>query len=118
MAAFLGQLAEPLLLLLVGGAHQDGVGAQMDGQEGGGHAQADLGHLLGDRRDVAGAAAHAPVLLGDEEQLQADLGPEQLADGFFGEDLLCVPLAQLLRRQHALPDLREQIEDHFTFFDG
>ena len=111
-------LAEPLLLLLVGGAHQDGVGAQMDGQEAGRHAQADLGHLFGDRGDVAGAAAHAAVFLGDEEQLQADLGTEQFADGLFRKDLLGVPLAQLLGRQHALADLREQIEDHFTFFDG
>ena len=81
-------------------------------------AQADLGHLFRDRGYVARAAAHAPVLLGDEEQLQADLGPEQLADGFLGEDLVGVPLAQLLRRQHPLPDLREQVEHHFAFFDG
>ena len=57
-------------------------------------------------------------LLGDEEQLQADLGTEQLADGLFREGLVGVPLPQLLRRQHALPDLSEQIEHHFTFFDG
>ena len=116
--AFFGQLAEPLLFLLVGGAHQDGVGAQVDGQEGRRHAQADLGHLFGDRRDVAGAAAHAAELFGDEEQLQADLGAEQFADGFFREGLVRVPLPQFLRRQHALTYLREQIEHHFTFFDG
>ena len=85
-------LAEPLLLLRVGAADQDGVGAQMDGEEAGGDAEADLAHLLGDRGDVAGAAAQAAVLLGDEEQLQADLGSEQLADDVLGEDLVCVAL--------------------------
>jgi hypothetical protein len=90
----------------------------MDGEERGAHAQADLGHLLRDRRDVAGSASHAAVLLGDEEELQPDLGAEQLADDFLRETFLLVERAQLLGRQHALTDLREQIEHHFTFFDG
>ena len=111
------QPAEPFFLLLVGGADKDGVGPQVDGQERRSHSQADLGHLLRDGRDVPSPAAHAPVLFGDEEQLQADLGPEQLTDSLFWKDLACVPLAQLLGREQPLPDLREQIEDHFAFFD-
>ena len=61
--------SSPFLFLRVGGTHQDGIGAEVDGQEGRRHAQADLGHLFGHRRDVSSAAAHAPVLLGDEEKL-------------------------------------------------
>ena len=115
--ALLGKPAQPLLLLLVGAAHQDGVGPQVDDEEPGADAEADLAHLLGDGGHVAGAAAHAAVLLGYEQQLQTDVGSQQLADDLLGEDLLGVPFADLLGRQHALTDLREEVENDLTFFE-
>ena len=114
--ALLSQLAEPFLLLGFGRADQDGVGSQMDGQKGRAHSQADLGHLLGESGHVAGAAAHPPVLLRDEEKLQADLRAEKLPDLRLWEYLAFVPLSQLFRRQHPVPHLREQIEDQLAFF--
>ncbi len=110
-----GETAEPLLPLLVGAADQDGVGTQMDDEKAGGDAEADLAELLRDRGHVAGAAAHAAVLLGQEEELQADLGPQELADGFLGKDLLRVPFADLLGGEHTLADLGEEVEDDLPF---
>jgi len=89
----------------------------MDDQEAGRDAETDLTELLRDSSHVAGAPAHAPVLLGEEEELQADLRTQELADGVLGEDLLRVPFPDLLGSQHPLADLGEQVEDDLTFLD-
>ena len=99
-------------------AHKDRIGAQVDGEEAGGDAQADLGQLLRDRRYVAGAAAQTAVFFGYEEQLQADLGSQQLADDILGEDLLRVQLRAASRVSACrCRMLREQVEDHLPFFE-
>ena len=118
MRALFGEPAEPFLLLFLCAADQDGVGAEMDDEEAGSDAETDLAQLFGHGGHVAGAAAHAAVFLGDEEQLQADLRSQELADDFFGKDLLRVPFPDLLGGEHTLADLGEEIEDDLTFLEG
>ena len=110
-------LPEPLLLLGFSAGGQDGVGAQVDGEEAGAHTQTDVAQLLTDGGDIARAASQATVGLRDEEQLQTYLGPEEGADDVLWESLVGVELAQLLGRQHPVSDVRDQVEDHLALFE-
>ena len=72
--------AKPVLALLLGGAHHDGIGAEKDGEKGRGHAEVEAGHLLGHAVDVVGRASEPTQLLGNEQEVKPDLRAEQLLD--------------------------------------
>ena len=71
--ALVGDPAQPLLLLLGSGAEGDRIAAQERGEKRGGDAEIDARHLFADEIDVEGAAAHAAVLFGNEQELDAEL---------------------------------------------
>ncbi len=71
--SLVGDSAQPQLLLLRRGADGDGIAAQECGEQRGGDAEIDARHLLADEIDVEGAAAHAAVFLGNEQELNAQL---------------------------------------------
>jgi hypothetical protein len=68
-------------LLILGAADGDGIGAKEGGQDPGRDAEVGSRHGLGHAVDVVGAGAEPAVLLGDEEQVEADLiGVVELID--------------------------------------
>ena len=113
-------------LLLRRAADADRVAAEERGEHAGGDAEVDARHLLADAVDVEGAAAHAAVLLGDEEELDAELVAAHRADELHRALVARVELEQLLVRQmlcskfaegvqHALERLLVQSGSHQTF---
>jgi hypothetical protein len=71
--ALLGHLGEPEALLVGRGAEEYGVAAEERREDAGGHADVDAGHLLAHPVDIDRSAAHPAVLLGNEQQLDAQL---------------------------------------------
>ena len=95
--ALLGQLAQPLGLLLGGRADVDRVGAQEGGQDAGGDAEVDGGHVLGHPVDVVGPAAEAAQLLRDGQEVEPDLcRVVEVLHDLLGELVLVLDLEQLL----------------------
>ncbi len=64
---------QPELLLLRSRADGDGVAAQKRSQHRRGDAQVDARHLFAHAVHIEGAAAHAAELLGNEQELNAQL---------------------------------------------
>ena len=107
-----GDLAEPLLFLLLGGADHDGVGPELDGEEGGGDPQADFGHLPRHHAAVPRPAAQAAVNLRDHQQLQADLGAQHFPDDLLRKDLLAVELENFFLGQQPFFQLGHRVQNH------
>ena len=107
---FLGDPPQPLRTLLVGAAHQDGVTAQERGEDGGAQADVEAGHPLAHPVGVEGAATHPAVLLGDEDQLDAQgvaaHGPHRV----LGAHVLVVELEHALLRQLLGDELAQGLE--------
>jgi hypothetical protein len=94
--ALAGDAAQPVLLLFVGAAHDDRIGAQGDGQESRGHAQVDGRHLFRDPADIHGAAAQAAHALRQEDQMQAHVRRQQFAYEVHGKFIIMVKLQEFL----------------------
>ena len=116
--ALLGDPAEPELLLLVGAADQDRVAAEEGGEHAGGDAEVDRGHPLADAVDVERAAAHPAVLLGDEQQLDAELLAAHAAHELLRELVALVELDQQLVGELALGELVDRLERERQFLWG
>ena len=71
--ALVADALKPMIALLLGGPHHDGIGAKEDGEERGGHAQIQAGHGLGHAVHVVRRPAETAQILGDEEQVHADI---------------------------------------------
>ena len=112
-AAF-GNGAQPLLLLLRGGPHQDGIGAQLNGEKGGGDSQADLGHFLGNSATIARTAAHTAIFFRDKEQLQTDFRPQHFAHHLLWEKFAMVPIQNILFGQQLFAKLADCFHHHLT----
>ncbi len=110
--SLLGDPAQPLLLLDVCAADRDRVTAQERGQHPGGQAEVDAGHLLTHAVDVEGPAAHPAVLLGDEQQLDAELGPAHRPDDLDRSLILRVQLEQPAIGQLLLRELADGGKRH------
>ena len=82
---FLGDAGEPELLLLRRAAEDDRIGAEERGEDAGRDPEVAAGEDLTDAIDVERAAAHAAVLLLEEEELDAELGAAHGADELDGE---------------------------------
>ena len=104
--------AKPVLALLLGGAHHDGIGAEEDGEKGGGHAEVEASHVLGHAVHVVGRAAEPAQLLGNEQQVQADLRPKQLLDEPERELVLLVEVEANLGGQLLLAERPDGVEKH------
>jgi hypothetical protein len=83
--ALRGDAGEPALPLLLGAAEADGIAAQQGGEDAGGDPEIDARQGLADLVDVEGPTAHAAVLFGDEEELDAQILAAHPADEVVGE---------------------------------
>jgi hypothetical protein len=106
-----GDGAEPFLLLLLGGADDDGVGAEEGREDRGGQtdvlARHDLAHAVG----VEGSAVHPVVGLGDEDQLNAQLlGVAHRAHDVLGATVLVVELKLQLGGEGRVNEVAERLE--------
>ncbi len=111
----LGDRAEPLLLLLLGGADQDRVAAQERGEDRGGQADVLAGHDLAEQVGVEGPTAHASVRLGDEDQLDAQVGRHR-THRVLGADVLVVELQLAIERQCVLEVLLQAVQHQAECF--
>ncbi len=108
--ALLRDPAEPLLALDVRPADPDRVAAEERGQHRRGDPEVDPRHQLAHAVDVERAAAHPPVLLGDEQQLDAELRAAHLADQVERHHVPLVDVDQCLVAQlvaREIPDGRQ-----------
>jgi hypothetical protein len=105
-----GDAAHPVALLFGGTAEDDRVAAQEGRQHAGGDAEVDRRQLLADAVDVEGATAHAAVLLGDEQQLDAQLVAAHGAHDLHRELVGVIQLEQPLRRQQLGRELADRFQ--------
>ena len=114
--AVLGQLPEPLGLLLGRRPDVDGVGAEEGGEDAGGDPEVDRGHGLGHPVDVVGPPAEAAELLRDRQQVEADLPRVvQVLHDLLGKLVPELDLQQLRRREvllRVLPERRQDLVEH------
>ncbi len=110
--ALLRQLAEPLGLLLRRRADVDRVRAEERRENARGDTEVDRGHRFRDAVDVVGAAAEPAQLLGDREQVQADLlRVVQVLHHLLGELVPELDLQELRGREVLLRVLAKRGED-------
>ncbi len=101
-----------MLALLVGRAHDDGIGAEEDGEKRRRHAEVQAGHVLGYAVHVVGRAAKPTQFLGNEEKVQTDLRPQQFLDKTKGKLVLLVEFETHLGRQLLLAERPDGVEQH------
>ena len=80
-------------------ADQDRVAAQEGGEHRGGDADVDPCHPLADPVRVERAAAQTAVLLGDEDQMDAEVVAAHRAHGLLGAGVVAVEVEPAARRQ-------------------
>ena len=81
-------------------------------QHRGGHAEIDAGHPLTDAIDVERRAAHAAVLLGDEQQLDAQVVAAHPLHQLGGELVALIEVDEQLLRQLARREVADGVERH------
>ena len=97
-------------------ADRDRVAAQEGGEHGGGDAEVDGGHPLAHAVDVHRRAAHAAVLLGDEQELDAEVLAAHAAHELLGELVALVELDQQRVWQLAARELADRLERELEGF--
>ena len=102
---------QPHRLLLVRAADADGIRAERDREHRGGEAEIDLRELHRQPVDVVRAAAHPAVLLGQEDEMEAHVGPEHGAHHVGRARVGPVPFQALLERRFALGELLQRLHD-------
>ena len=107
-----GDASQPASLLLRRAADHDRVAAEERRQHRGGDAEVDGGHPLAGPVDVEGRAAHAAVLLGDEQQLDAEVVAAHPLDQLGGELVALVEVDEQLLGQLVRGELADRVERH------
>ena len=107
-----GDASQPASLLLGRAPDHDRVAAEERRQHRGGDAEVDGGHPLADPVDVEGRAAHAAVLLGDEQQLDAQILAAHPLDQLGGELVALVEVDEQLLRQLVRGEVADRVERH------
>jgi hypothetical protein len=110
--AFLGEPGEPQLPLVVGGADRDRVAAERGGEHARRHPEVDGRHLLADPAHVEAAAAHAAVLLGNEQQVDAQVVAAHLADQVDRALVIAIEPQHQLGGQVAVGEVLDRVEGH------
>ena len=108
-----GDARQPLLLLLCTRAHGDRIAPEERGEHARRHPHVDRRHPLADSVHVERAAAHPAVLLGDEEQLDAEIVAAHLADEVFRALVVAVEPELQVDGQVAVGELLDRIQGHF-----
>jgi hypothetical protein len=88
--ALLRDLGQPPALLLRRAPDEYRAAAEEGGQDAGGDAGVEPGHLLAHPVDIEGAAAHPAVLLGNEQKLDPQLVAAHAADDVLRADIVVV----------------------------
>ena len=99
------------LLLLGSSADRNRIAAQKRGEQGRGEAKIDARHLFADEVDIEGASAQAAVLLGNEQQLNAELvRVAHVVDDLFRALVALVEFDQYFVRQPLLAEVPQRLQ--------
>ena len=114
--ALLGDLAHPQGLLLGRSPNDDRVQAEERGQHRAAQPQVDARDGFRHAVDVVRAAAHPPVFLGDEEQVNAELRAVHLTQDILGTFILVVQFAQHVAGKALGGKVLDRGQDHLQCF--
>jgi len=106
------RVSEEMAKLTSVATHHDGVGSRKMARKAV-RRPGQLGHLLRDSVDVVGVAAQAAQLLGDEQEVQADVRPQQLADQIQRKDVLLIKVQPDLERELLLSERCQGVDQGF-----
>ena len=110
--ALAGDPSQPASLLVRCASDHDRVAAQERRQDRRGHAEVDAGHPLTGSVHVEGRTAHAAVLLGDEQQLDAEVVAAHPLDQLGRELVTFVQVDQQLFGELVSGELADRVERH------
>ena len=106
-----------MLALVVRAADTDRIAAEERREHRGGHPDVDTRHPLAHPGDVVGTATHAPELLVDEQQLDAELLAAHAPHDLGRKLVVLVELDQERVGELTLGELRDRVESHLERVD-
>ncbi len=110
--AFIADATKPVIALLFRRAHDDGIGAEKNGQECGGHAEIQARHIFGNAVHVVGRASESSQLFRNKQQVQPNLGTQELLDESQRKLVLLVEVEAYFCGQLLLSERPDGVEKH------